>query len=401
MKIMECFRGGGEAAVVIEIGGGQQEGERSARPSVSSISSILNQSADDSDSGFHGFQSRDDPSHASNNNSSPNSVNTASFPNLSGSNGNSNNGNGTNNNHSLIINNNNNNNISLANTGSNNNSNDVVQPMVNGWIQQQQQSPYGQSASTSQQQQQQQYGQLMSSVVSQQAHSHHHPHQSLLHQHLPPHLPAQILQHNKQQPQQSQQTAHLVQTVQPMPRKFGQPIYANAPPKPRRITDGSTEYSTPSPDPDYRKSPVSPDVTTMASKSPMSDYDRGSLIYGTRSVGGQQQQQAPSQHSLRTDKSGLNYGGYGGGQAQAQTERRTPDTYGRSAAKPRPGRGNGDYEEVYGAPQLYQRPAGPVGYTKGASPAPIPIPIYAQQHHQQYQQQIHASNGEWNLFFLG
>lgn len=400
MKIMECFRGGGEAAVVIEIGGGQQEGERSARPSVSSISSILNQSADDSDSGFHGFQSRDDPSHASNNNSSPNSVNTASFPNLSGSNGNSNNGNGTNNNHSLII-NNNNNNISLANTGSNNNSNDVVQPMVNGWIQQQQQSPYGQSASTSQQQQQQQYGQLMSSVVSQQAHSHHHPHQSLLHQHLPPHLPAQILQHNKQQPQQSQQTAHLVQTVQPMPRKFGQPIYANAPPKPRRITDGSTEYSTPSPDPDYRKSPVSPDVTTMASKSPMSDYDRGSLIYGTRSVGGQQQQQAPSQHSLRTDKSGLNYGGYGGGQAQAQTERRTPDTYGRSAAKPRPGRGNGDYEEVYGAPQLYQRPAGPVGYTKGASPAPIPIPIYAQQHHQQYQQQIHASNGEWNLFFLG
>lgn len=400
MKIMECFRGGGEAAVVIEIGGGQQEGERSARPSVSSISSILNQSADDSDSGFHGFQSRDDPSHASNNNSSPNSVNTASFPNLSGSNGNSNNGNGTNNNHSLII-NNNNNNISLANTGSNNNSNDVVQPMVNGWIQQQQQSPYGQSASTSQQQQQQQYGQLMSSVVSQQAHSHHHPHQSLLHQHLPPHLPAQILQHNKQQPQQSQQTAHLVQTVQPMPRKFGQPIYANAPPKPRRITDGSTEYSTPSPDPDYRKSPVSPDVTTMASKSPMSDYDRGSLIYGTRSVGGQQQQQAPSQHSLRTDKSGLNYGGYGGGQAQAQTERRTPDTYGRSVAKPRPGRGNGDYEEVYGAPQLYQRPAGPVGYTKGASPAPIPIPIYAQQHHQQYQQQIHASNGEWNLFFLG
>lgn len=170
-----------------------------------------------------------------------------------------------------------------------------------------------------------------------------------------------------------------------MPRKFGQPIYANAPPKPRRITDGSTEYSTPSPDPDYRKSPVSPDVATMAgSKSPMSDYERGGVIYGggSRSVAGQQ--------SLRTDKSGLNYG-YG----QAQTERRTPDTYGRSAAKPRSGRGNGDYEEVYGAPQLYQRPAGPVGYTKGASPAPIPIPLYAQQHHQ-YQHQIHTAttNGE-------
>ncbi|XP_061932538.1 uncharacterized protein LOC108000905 isoform X4 [Apis cerana] len=371
--------GGGEAAVVIEIGG-QQDGERSARPSVSSISSILNQSADDSDSGFHGFQSRDDPSHASNNNSSPNSVNTASFPNLS-NNGNGNNGSSSgNNNNATITVAATNNNISLAGNNNNNNNSNDVQPMVNGWIQQQQ-SPYGQPSTS--QQQQQQYGQLISSVVmaSQQAlqQTHHHHHQALLHQTHLPHHPTQILQHNKQQ--QPQQT-HLsnVQTVQPMPRKFGQPIYANAPPKPRRITDGSTEYSTPSPDPDYRKSPVSPDVATMAgSKSPMSDYERGGVIYGggSRSVAGQQ--------SLRTDKSGLNYG-YG----QAQTERRTPDTYGRSAAKPRSGRGNGDYEEVYGAPQLYQRPAGPVGYTKGASPAPIPIPLYAQQHHQ-YQHQIHTA----------
>ncbi|XP_006570580.2 uncharacterized protein LOC408874 isoform X6 [Apis mellifera] len=385
--------GGGEAAVVIEIGGGQQEGERSARPSVSSISSILNQSADDSDSGFHGFQSRDDPSHASNNNSSPNSVNTASFPNLSGSNnGNSNNGNSSgnnaNNNATITVTNNNNNNISLAGNNNNNNTTNDVQPMVNGWIQQQQ-SPYGQPSTS---QQQQQYGQLISSVVMagqpslQQTHHHHH-HQALLHQtHLPHPTATQILQHNKQQ-QQSQQQLPNVQTVQPMPRKFGQPIYANAPPKPRRITDGSTEYSTPSPDPDYRKSPVSPDVASMAGgKSPMPDYERSGAIYGGagRTVAGQQ--------SLRTDKSGLNYG-YGGGQVQAQTERRTPDTYGRSAAKPRPGRGNGDYEEVYGAPQLYQRPAGPVGYTKGASPAPIPIPLYAQQqqHHHQYQHQIHIA----------
>ncbi|XP_029045417.2 uncharacterized protein LOC114877236 isoform X4 [Osmia bicornis bicornis] len=353
----------GEAAVVIEIAG-QQDGERSARPSVSSISSILNHSADDSDSGFHGFQSRDDPSHASNNNSSPNSVNTASFPNLSGSNSNST----TNNNN----NNNTNNNVALVN--SNNNVNEV-QPMVNGWIQQQ--TPYIQ-ASTSQQQQQ--YGQLMPSPQQLQ--------QAILHQHISHqnsqsvhqvHQHKHVVQQQQQQQQQSQ--SHLasnVQTVQPMPRKFGQPIYANAPPKPRRLTDGSTEYSTPSPDPDYRKSPVSPDVT-VTSKSPMSDYDRNSMIYGTR-------MSQPSQQSLRTDKSGLNYGYTG----QVQTERRTPDTYGRSAAKPRSNhRGNGDYEEVYGAPQLYQRPAGPVGYTKGASPAPIPIPLYAQQH-QQYQQQIHS-----------
>lgn len=365
--------------MVIEIAG-QPDGERSARPSVSSISSILNQSADDSDSGFHGFQSRDDPSHASNNNSSPNSVNTASFPNLSGSNSNSNTNNGNNNS-------NNNNNI-ITNTG-NNNANEV-QPMVNGWIQQQ--TPYGQpSTSQHQHQQQQQYGQLIpSSQQLQQVHSHQH--QALLHQHLSHQSTNQThqLHHNKhvvQQPQsQSHLTASNVQTVQPMARKFGQPIYANAPPKPRRLTDGSTEYSTPSPDPDYRKSPVSPDVT-VASKSPMSDYDRGSMIYGTR-------MNQPSQQSLRTDKSGLNYG-YG----QVQTERRTPDTYGRSAAKPRSARGNGDYEEVYGAPQLYQRPAGPVGYTKGSSPAPIPIPLYAQQH-QQYQQQIHSPGTPSNSKYI-
>ncbi|CAK9809510.1 Pleckstrin homology domain-containing family A member 7 [Anthophora quadrimaculata] len=359
--------GAGEAAVVIEIAG-QQDGERSARPSVSSISSILNQSADDSDSGFHGFQSRDDPSHASNNNSSPNSVNTASFPNLSGSNSNTNNGNNNNttsNNNNIIIN------------AGNNNINDV-QPMVNGWIQQQT-PPYGQP-STSQHQQQQQYGQLVPATQQMQQ-GHSHQHQAMLHQHLSHQNTNQNHQNYQHkhvaQQQQSHLTASNVQTVQPMPRKFGQPIYANAPPKPRRLTDGSTEYSTPSPDPDYRKSPVSPDVT-VTSKSPMSDYDRNSMIYGTRVS-------QPSQQSLRTDKSGLNYG-YG----QVQTERRTPDTYGRSAAKPRSSRGgNGDYEEVYGAPQLYQRPAGPVGYTKGSSPAPIPIPLYTQQH-QQYQQQVHS-----------
>ncbi|XP_011696446.1 PREDICTED: uncharacterized protein LOC105455089 [Wasmannia auropunctata] len=361
--------GAGEAAVVIEIA---QEGERSARPSVSSISSILNQSADDSDSGFHGFQSRDDPSHASNNNSSPNSANTASFPNLSGSNSNGN--------------------------SSNNHASDSGHPMMNGWVQQS--SQYGQPGTS--QPQQQQYGHLPSQQLQP---GHSHQHQALLHHHLPhqnalpahqsshPHKhvlqqsPQQQQQQQQQQPQQPQQLSHSgsgsVQTMQPMPRtKFGQPIYANAPPKPRRLTDGSNEYSTPSPDMDYRKSPVSPDVT-VTSKSPMSDYERNNTIYGTR------MSQPPSQQSLRIDKSGLHYG-YG--QTVQPTERRTPDTYGRSAKPRTSSRGNGDYEEVYGTPQLYQRPAGPVGYTKGASPAPIPIPLYAQQHLQQLHSPVTPPN---------
>lgn len=114
----------------------------------------------------------------------------------------------------------------------------------------------------------------------------------------------------------------------------------------------------------------------MTSKSPI-DYDRSSAIYGTRG--------APQQQSIRTDKSGLNYG------LNYSQERRTPDNYGRSA-KPRAGRGNGDYEDVYGAPQLYQRPAGPVGYTKAPAPAPIPIPVYAQQvtHQQVPHQQAYS-----------
>ncbi|XP_070520432.1 uncharacterized protein [Cardiocondyla obscurior] len=360
----------GEAAVVIEIA---QDGERSARPSVSSISSILNQSADDSDSGFHGFQSRDDPSHASNNNSSPNSANTASFPNLSGSNSN-------------------------GNSANNNHASDSGHPMMNGWVQQSPQ--YGQPGTSQPQpqpQSHQQYGHLLPSQPLQPGHSHQH--QALLHHHLPhqnalpihqsSHPHKHVVQQSPQQQQPQHSAAGNVQTMQPMPRtKFGQPIYANAPPKPRRLTDGSTEYSTPSPDVEYRKSPVSPDVT-VTSKSPMSDYERSNTIYGMR-------MNQSSQQSLRIDKSGLNY--YG--QTVQLTERRTPDTYGRSAKPRSSNRGNGDYEEVYGTPQLYQRPAGPVGYTKGASPAPIPIPVYAQQHLQQLHSPLTPPNNVCDLSSL-
>ncbi|XP_051160780.1 uncharacterized protein LOC127281217 isoform X3 [Leptopilina boulardi] len=367
---------GDEASSPLDMAG-PADGDRSARPSVSSISSILNQSADDSDSGFHGFQSRDDPSHTSNNNSSPNSVNTASFPNLN-NNGNTN--------------------------GNNNGPNDMQpQPMVNGWMQQSPQ--YGQPG-TSQQYNQfpishqlqsvQSHSQVLQShsqVLQSQTLQTHQVlqsqvvHSQVLQSHsqiLQPHNQTlQALQSNQNsQPQTVGVNANIVHTVQPMGRNYCQPVYANTPPKPKRFTEGG-QNSTPSPDPDYRKSPVSPDIR-MTSKSPMNEYDRNTTIYGTRvPAQQQQQQQQATQATLRTDKSGLNYG------LNYNQERRTPDTYGRSA-KPRSGggggggsRGNGDYEDVYGAPQLYQRPAGPVGYTKAPAPAPIPIPVYAQQIQQQ------------------
>lgn len=256
----------------------QQQDDRSARPSVSSISSIMNQSADDSDSGFHGFQSRDDPSHASNNNSSPNSVNTGSFP-SSGSTKPGVNPNVANNNHV------------------NNTTGDPQpQPLINGWM---------------------------------------------------------------QSPQYRQQYCNYPGTA---PRNYGQPVYANAPPKPRRLNENPGENS---PDP--------------GTKSPVIEYG---TIYGQR---------VAANPNLRTDKSGLTYG-YVGGQP---AERRTPDTYGRSSAKPpsRQQMRNGlDYEDVYAnpPPQLYQRPAGPVGYTKGPAPTPIPVPLYSQQ---QVQPQYYVVSG--------
>ena len=351
-------------------------GDRSARPSVSSISSIANQSADDSDSGFHGFQSRDDPSHASNNNSSPNSVNTGSFPGSSSSN-----------NNAIVANNPSNasNNQNNYNNNNNANINDNVvkqqqpQPMVNGWMQQQQQpSP-----------QYRNHPDLVSQssyIIQQQPHVHQH--QQMIYQHQ-----AQLAQ--QQLTQSHQHSRQPVQNVQPMPRNYGQPVYANAPPKPRRLAENPNDYSTPSPDLDYRKSPVSPDVR-LSSKSPLSVMDypeaRSSAIYNQRMP-----------QSLRTDKSGLSYGfTQQQHQQQPPIERRTSETYVRADSnKPTTPSGtrqpagrlaNGiDYEDVYGAasagPQLYQRPAGPVGYTKGPAPAPISIPLYTQQHQQQHQMQ--------------
>uniref|UniRef100_A0ABD2W9F8 PH domain-containing protein n=1 Tax=Trichogramma kaykai TaxID=54128 RepID=A0ABD2W9F8_9HYME len=338
--------GGDGAAPALDDGG-----DRSARPSVSSISSIANQSADDSDSGFHGFQSRDDPSHASNNNSSPNSVNTGSFPGSSGSNNNAplpNNPNLYNNNASLHE----------------NAKQQHHQPMANGWMQQQQQ----------QSSQYRHHPDLVSQspyVIQQQ------PHQQA----------GMYLQ--QQQQQHSRQSVH---NMQPMPRNYGQPVYANAPPKPRRLAENSNEFGTPSPDLDYRQSPVSPDArytgsgskqTSMSASSSLVDYNdpRSSAIYAQR--------MAPPQPSmsLRTDKSGLNYG-----MSAQQQGQKTPDLYARAAAKSRPAMprlANGtDYEDVYGAtpPQLYQRPAGPVGYTKGPAPAPISIPVHNQQQQQSQSQ---------------
>ncbi|KAK0080857.1 hypothetical protein PV325_013219, partial [Microctonus aethiopoides] len=361
--------GGGGASGIGEVNqeiAEPADGEHSARPSVSSISSILNQSADDSDSGFHGFQSRDDPTQ-SNNNSSPNSINTASFPNLSASNSNH-----------LIANNHSSNNNDNSNSNNNNSPEKTLedgqlQPLMNGWMQP---PPQFSQPSTSQQQ----YGHIIQNSIQTQQHQQqqmHPQHQVLMHQHMTRQQHQHMIQQHQQQQQMQQPSTSNVQTVQPMPRNFGQPVYANAPPKPRRLTDGSIDYSTPSPDPDYRQSPVQPMTNIrMTAKSPVNEYDRGNVIYASRLA----QQTVPP---LRTDKSGLNYG-YSQGQLAA--ERRTPDTYGRSA-KPRISHVNGDYEDVYAGPQLYQRPPGPVGYNKGAAPNPIPIPIYA-QHGQINQQQV-------------
>lgn len=250
-----------------------------------------------------------------------------------------------------------------------NNCHHGVPPMMNGWIQQSA-LHYNQPCTSSHYQQQQQQQQLQQEQQS--AYLHQitsgvmpmpclpYQHQALMHQHsahqyVMPSVASS--QRNKYPGQQQLPTSNSMQhvTMQPTSRNFGQPVYANAPPKPRRLTDGSySAAATPSPDSEYVKSPISPDYRPIA-KSPISEYERsGSSLYGTKVTKPPMQQPSrPKKALLRTDRSGLNYGF-----AQQPAERRTPDTYGRSANSTI-NRANGDYEDVYNPPQLYQRPNGP------------------------------------------
>lgn len=141
--------------------------------------------------------------------------------------------------------------------------------------------------------------------------------------------------------------------------QFNQPLYANAPPKPRRLNDG---FSSPSPDvldrypnPQYVETQH---ANRSLAKSPIS-------IYGQQVANPQMPQPEYYSHSRPKDNS-REYMFTPTGEIHntiQNTERRTPDTYGRSKLHPAKFRHPTDYEDIYNDQSMYKRPLSPIAYT--------------------------------------
>ncbi|KAF5285163.1 hypothetical protein FQA39_LY16751 [Lamprigera yunnana] len=149
---------------------------------------------------------------------------------------------------------------------------------------------------------------------------------------------------------------------------FSQPLYANAPPKPRRLTDG---YSSPSSEvadkvsidskyitlqrtQQYNMQPVYTSLNNSNSKSPINVYGNPQLYpeYISRSV----QQQLYNKHLHIPEHQSVVM------REHANVERRTPDTYGRSKSNQSKGVPLSDYEDIYADQTMYKRPLSPITY---------------------------------------
>ncbi|KRT79555.1 Pleckstrin homology domain containing protein [Oryctes borbonicus] len=156
--------------------------------------------------------------------------------------------------------------------------------------------------------------------------------------------------------------------------QYNQPLYANAPPKPRRLNDAG--YSSPSPDvldryhneskyinPQHIFVSQSPHPRSLA-KSPVSLYNPN-----------QQHQQEYIPHMNQVNNK--NMGDYGVREYNTvqNVERRTPDTYGRSKSNPSKGRTPSDYEDIYSDQCMYKRPLSPLAYNNVKKTNPVITPI--------------------------
>nr|CAD7425490.1 unnamed protein product [Timema monikensis] len=168
---------------------------------------------------------------------------------------------------------------------------------------------------------------------------------------------------------------------------YHQPLYANAPPKPRRMGGEYEDCGTVS----------SPDVTLSAGDTGVVKKVENECTLGPE---GYSARLAQPQQPVRNVPGGVDVVRYHYQSSQRphlvavapSAERRTPDTYGRSNSTT-PGvkaiRG-GDYEDVYNCDSasgdsvthVYRRPSGQVAYIKGAGP-PLSIhhkPTYPGRH---------------------
>lgn len=170
----------------------------------------------------------------------------------------------------------------------------------------------------------------------------------------------------------SSNTTDLSKPSQQELSQYTQPLYANAPPKPRRLNDGS--YSSPSPEVSERYLGdiryVNPQqqqqqqqqyvIPASAKKSPIPMY----------SINMPQAEYMPkTAHPQQMRRNMYEYDVYS---LPQNAERRTPDTYGRSKLNNVvKSRYPGDYEDIYADQAMYKRPVSPLAYTNAKKPNPI------------------------------
>ncbi|XP_044257649.1 uncharacterized protein LOC123006857 isoform X2 [Tribolium madens] len=161
----------------------------------------------------------------------------------------------------------------------------------------------------------------------------------------------------------SSNTTDLSNPSQQELSQYNQPLYANAPPKPRRLNDGS--YSSPSPDVLER---YNPHMMRNIPKSPVN-------IYGHVHMNSQ----SPQPEYIHHRPKHMEYVYTPTRELQnipQNMERRTPDTYGRSKLHPAKSRHPTDYEDVYADQTMYKRPLSPIAYSHVRKSNPVVNPAY-------------------------
>ncbi|RZB39923.1 uncharacterized protein BDFB_000431, partial [Asbolus verrucosus] len=168
----------------------------------------------------------------------------------------------------------------------------------------------------------------------------------------------------------SSNTTDLSNPSQQELSQYNQPLYANAPPKPRRLNDGG--YSSPSPDvlERYATQQSLQPIQTMRNipKSPVN-------IYGHVHLNSQSPQPEYVHHRPKHNTHEYVF------TRELQNipqnmERRTPDTYGRSKLNPVKPRHPTDYEDVYADQTMYKRPLSPIAYSHVKKANPVVNPSY-------------------------
>lgn len=166
-----------------------------------------------------------------------------------------------------------------------------------------------------------------------------------------------------------------------------QPLYANAPPKPRRQNDGYIHnqeyppemYSTPSSStntPGYQNNPVAPMQYNAnmqqhyCSRSPVNIYRNCDNVPLPQFVNHNQQNHNVPIYYMQYPHAITNNNG------MQNNERRTPDTYGRSKQSMGRSKDTSDYEDIYADEVMYKRPLSPIAYSNIKKISPVStIPV--------------------------